>query len=535
MFKQEQRGVMAGGFENQETNTFVSEETRIGQMGFEPPTPAPNEIKDIDPEKLKKTRIKTSFYSLGNQNMSHIFDPSVTFNILPAADVTALDVEISTAIKPEFHRGIENMIRLFLYDDLSSGGNNYSYSMAFDYSKLNYSLLSNDPKIAGQLQTDYGSSVRGLRFSYEKGESASKPKIHAEDIGLIAPYKRPDENTKKLWQEKFDLYGFYFSDENGAWQEEEKEITMKTIYGLPDAHLQSLKGMKFKREVSQKKENDNEAANYNTNHSLTIKNWAFVDNPAMYGSSLFTGMQETYIPEGKTEAEKRPYTPATSDTVFGNETDGFKGNLEKSIVHEIGHAVDQANLLAVKAEYVDIQTRKSNVFTEYLVQPYLDLEKKYGKARFTVKTEKFESGRYKSATPVYSNADTEIANKVTVIKASHEKKKSEMQKLYDNKKSEFLNTYSESGGRKGNVTDNSYGIIDNDPPKETKFQEAVKADGQEVITDYSGSKPTAGENALEHFAESYSLYMNDRERFKLMRPNLFLYFSTNKLPSDRTK
>jgi hypothetical protein len=35
MFKQEQRGVMAGGFKNQETETFVSEEKRMEQMGFE--------------------------------------------------------------------------------------------------------------------------------------------------------------------------------------------------------------------------------------------------------------------------------------------------------------------------------------------------------------------------------------------------------------------------------------------------------------------------------------------------------------------
>ncbi len=35
MFKQEQRGAMAGGFENQETETFVSEDERMQQMGFE--------------------------------------------------------------------------------------------------------------------------------------------------------------------------------------------------------------------------------------------------------------------------------------------------------------------------------------------------------------------------------------------------------------------------------------------------------------------------------------------------------------------
>lgn len=537
MFTQTQNRMTAGNFENEQDDVLVTEDKRIQQMGFEgkemfnSPNENDDEIKDIDPEKLKQSRIMTSYYALRHLNLAVAFDPSVTYPIPPASDKTALDVDISSSIKPEFHPGIENLIRLYLYDHLSAGGTNYSYSMALDYSKINYSTLSTDTKVSSQLQTDYGTSTRGLRFTYEKGETGGKPKIHAEDIGLIAVYKRPDEATKLTWQEKFDKFQLTFSDENGPWQEEEKELTMKSIYNLPDAHLESIKGTVFKRDISEKKKGDNEAANYNTTGTLTVKNWAFADNPAMYGNTLFTDMKESYIQDGKTET--RAYTPATSDTVYGNETDGFKGNFEKTIVHEIGHAVDQANLEAVQAEYQALGEKRGNLYHDYYGTPIVKLKTTFGN-RVTVTSKKDANGKYIDANVTYYASDTEVRDKVKSIEATYKKKKDAMQLLIDAKKTEFENTYSESGGRKGSVKEGgSYGIVDNDPPFETEFQKAVKADGGQALTDYAQSKPTAGENALEHFAETYSLYMNDRERFKLMRPNLFIYFSTNKLPSER--
>lgn len=355
MFKQEQRGAMAGGFENQETETFVPEDERMEQMGFE--GDSTNENTHVSESQAGNNndsnglgsisladRKEIDIYKTGLSAMAvsnaKLFDPEETDQaFISSSTPEPLKTNLLTRVKTS---GINPVIafgakRLAMH--LVSGSSpwlpvDHSVTFPLDFGtdrpdlvkiKASAAYTSADPATKAEADTAF-TGVQAFRItSYNSGGQTS---VLVEGLGNAT--KRGSESDGNTLLEKHNIE--FESDATRSltepneikkvWTDVEKKKVRSAFAILPDAVLASISGMKLQRAAVDQLDIDarsaaeaagqplpdpGTSAEYSSgNHSLTVYDWGLEDRLNIYGDSK----------------------------------SGFTNRLQATIAHEVGHAVD---------------------------------------------------------------------------------------------------------------------------------------------------------------------------------------------------
>lgn len=279
------------------------------------------------------------------------------------------------------------------------------------------------------------------RFTSYFEDETGDFKIVIEELGEVKS-TTPSAEEVKTSKERFDKYFTFTTDKSNptykSFTASEKEQVYSAVALLPDNVLSRIKGVKFYR--SKSTPTTKEAGEYDPNtHSIILYDNVFEKN----------------------------------DTIFGNLKDGFHTAAQQLTLHEIGHAVDEAQMFKL-------------------------------------------SEKYRKLSSAY-NAIADKWNKKQIDDATFQKAKAKMEKA----EADYLALTTPTGQAmevQGNMIDVSSSTY------QTDYTKAVNADGPKgytMITDYAHNheKPF-----VENFAESFALFYVDQDRYKKLRPNQGAYF-----------
>lgn len=403
---------------------------------FYTPTPQPDvvtdpkKIGDISEGERDKTQIETSTNAPGGTSLSIHFDPS--FN--PKDDGTTFHFSGVNESMKKGLKGYSSVLGNFLKG-------NSSYTTLLDFS-------SDHPKDISTFDEDSQKKLKQkmvYRFtSYNEG---TKRHILIEELGEYTK-KAPEGEEYKKNKAKFLKY---FTATGFA--PDELQTLHNTVARLSDALLGSVSGIKFKRGAVYAEKPTAGGLYSRAEHSLTIFDLA-------YKSDL---------------------------TLLGDKTSGFNTNLEMTILHEIGHAIDSNNLRLKSNESDVIFRTYEEHFAEY----------KKANEEFTTKWASHKSGDQ------YSFENQQSLDDFNAGKAS-------IKELGD-KADATYNSYQSSNEEYKNMKSTS----DSEP-----FRKATNTDSAVRITDYAGT------SWAETFAESFSLYHTDPDRLKSLRPEVYKFFES---------
>ena len=473
----------------------------------------------------KKIRVYRNY-----QDISHLikscFDPGTQFKTPPRSAPEALKMQFSNTIPVAFHAGFKKLVDYFLFGDLSANGRQYAMSFGFDMRLIDYSLLTATLEERTALKAKYGSSDWGYRLTFWKTSPADVGTVLVEDLGMIKTYQETE--TSEASKTKFATSGFKFDEsETSPWRKRDKQEVYAATDTLPKTMLSALTttdNLTFRRDINAKAAGDSEAGHYaSSDNSITIKNWAYSSQSYLSGKDLTKDMKQRKVENGVTKQEK--FTPDESDTIYGNSAQGYSSPLRSTIYHEIAHAVDLANLRSIQSEYFALQKSRGQLVssTASKLEAYKKQNDPTGVIVLEIKRN--SANTITSLGYKLNGATAQMVADMKAIYVSFETQYDVYDKKIEAKGKTYNKTVSESGGSKGVIANNVLEMADSN--EETPFSMALARDGNEPLTDYAGT------NRRDNFADSFALFHTDPKQMQQLRPALYQYFATTKLPSPR--
>ena len=358
----------------------------------------------------KRLKVITTDFSLSNLNDLFSTKGGRTTVSFP----TGVTESLSGAIPKSLQHGLKNVAATLMHASLSV---NSTTTLALDLEK-------------------YGGDYSAYRFTYvehrrKKGRKKRSREVIIERLGSVG-IEGISDSQRQLQMKRFEKFGF---QQGSGWSAAEFESLPMAIAQIPDSLLTPLHGLTFSR-ASAHATNLAVGGDYNPNtHTLTMYDRGFSTSLVRFG------------------------TPGQSQSV--------STNAARSIIHEIGHAIDLQQLQTA----LQVQEQANAAFHEEFKQ----YEKPLG------------SGKYRGF-PLTKKAK-ELNRKV---KAARKQVK---------------NAHPVSRKGKG----------------KKDFRKAARRDKGRFPTNYPNPDPIW----QEYFAESFSLYISNPNVLKQMRPNVYQYFVRN--------
>lgn len=356
--------------------------------------------------------------------------------------------------------------------------------------KIDFSDLADNLRLSEAEASKYQGKTFVFRFTrFNNGNTQDV--VLVEELGAMQSQESLSGSNKEELERKFNQYNFRFHEptsqqltnyseldrevtsSDGALNERiqelypnafqaltdaNKEQILRSVGRIPDSALRNITGVVFRR------------------RELTIKDGEIYKLGGAY-----------YSPDEHTITICEPQT--SSDQVFGDKnSSSFANAQQKTITHELGHAVDHAPRLAAQAD-------KNSAVEAYnqLVQEYRALHAEY---------KAMSSGAERNQKAKELNEFKR--NKLDPAKASMQ-----------TQKDTYYSTRNLSGyGHElvGNTSRRTEDVTD--------FDNAVARDGNK-ITLY------ANESDQEGFAEAFALYITEPETLRTLSPNVYAYMLEN--------
>lgn len=297
--------------------------------------------------------------------------------------------------------------------------------------------------------TAHGGDHAAYRFTYvqhvDTDGSPTSQEILVERLGEVGTQGLEGEALEAA-RTRFRTYGFSFGR---GWSEAERKIVLRAVQQVPDAVLSQVRGITFERE-SASAENPQVGGDYDVDaHEIT-----------MYDRGLEASMMHHGVPG-----------------------EGFSTEAVRAVAHEIGHAIDRAELRShITAEEEARQT----------------LEEEFGEFRTS------EGGyegvdrdldRFNELIERARAAQEQMTETVTPSGTTYEEEEGDLQET-------------EVAG-----------------PRATAFRRAVLQDRRSGVGRAGVRISTyADQDYGELYAESFSLYVTDPAVLRRLRPHVFQYF-----------
>lgn len=295
----------------------------------------------------------------------------------------------------------------------------------------------------------YGGDFAAFRFTYvEHHPPRSTPtqEILIERLGAIGMEGLPPSQVEAN-QRKFDQHRF---QRGSGWSDAEFQSLLAAISQFPETILTPVDGITFRRQNAHPTDPER-GGDYNPNtHTIT-----------MYDRSFSTSM-----------------------TRFGVLGANFTDEAVRSILHEIGHAIDLLPLRQAWDRLEQARTALRTAFAQYETPP--------------------GSGQYNFPSSEQASWNT-LQQQITVAEQARNQARSRSGYRWQwNLQTGVFETV-EGGTAAG----------------QNAFRLAAQQDGGTRITQYSNKE------WQEHFAESFSLYMSAPDTLRRLRPHVYDYFVAN--------
>lgn len=356
--------------------------------------------------------------------------------------------------------------------------------------KIDFSDLADNVRLSEAEANKYQGKTFVFRFTrFNNGNTQDV--VLVEELGALQSQAPLSSSNKEELERKFNQYNFKFHEptsqqltnyselarevtsSDGALNERiqelypnafqaltdaNKEQILRSVGRIPDSALRNITGVVFRR------------------RELTIKDGEIYKLGGAY-----------YSPDEHTITICEPQT--SSDQVFGDKnSSSFANAQQKTITHELGHAVDHAPRLAADAE-------KDGSYATYR-----QLSEDY-QALYT---------EYKAM-----SSGAERNQKAKELNEFKHNKLDPAKQAYQEKKTNYSNTSTLSGTR-SELNNNTWRTVEDT----TDFDNAVARDGNK-ITLY------ANESDQEGFAEAFALYITEPETLRTLSPNVYAYMLEN--------
>lgn len=458
------------------------------------------ELKDVGTEDRVKIQTVASNYTIGN-SLIDIFNPglsgySVSSDVL---DLINNRVDFS-GVTDDLKKGLRWLAAIIINGNTLPVNHSITWTARFadeDFANCSYySSLSDELK---EIYNGYG-IYRFTHYS-ESSESGSVARVLVESLGNRKGSSQlsatPDAEQIELNKNNFEANCTILSaSEAGEGYENfstaEKEILYNTVALLPAEIMAQVADLKWRR----KQVNADTAGLYSLNdHAITLYDLAFKDN----------------------------------NTLLGDLENGLHSLTEQTILHEIGHAVDNTLLRNARDEYNATSNRIQELTQDYNAvvadknRTIASLNEAVANFNDAIGTaDETELNRLKQ---IYlglkgevESFDQQLAELDSQIEAQNS--------LLAIKETERLSATS-PGGRKYILDNNTWDYGSSSTT--SAFQKVAIDDGAIENSDKTvdGAITEYGETSWqEYHAEAFSLYFTDRERMRLTRPNLFAYFDS---------
>jgi hypothetical protein len=288
--------------------------------------------------------------------------------------------------------------------------------------------------------TPYGGSRRVYRFTHVISGDPPQTSYFIDEVGTEAAAPAPPADATAAFPTgRFDSHRFSVAGSDRDFE----AVLRAAVQMIPDALLTPIDGVTFHRATTDPHDARVGGRYDHQAHTVTI------------------------------------YDPGMRDTTarFGD-TSGAVGPRIRTILHELGHAIDEAPLhqawTARETARVAVETR----FAQYL-QPD-------GSYSFPGNLQAEFNRLHGAAT----RADT---------------------------------AYTNARSRSGH--DHEHGDTDAATATATDFTRAVTADGGVTLTAYAESSRAEDHHLRETYAEAFSMFITEPQTLRAMRPNLYAYFA----------
>lgn len=373
MFKQEQRGVMAAGLENPISESFITEDERMQQMGYEGDSTNENThvsetqtgndndatgIRSIPLADRKEIDLMDKTISSIGETNADLFNPELNDEQFisastPAAFKTYLLTGIKTSgINPILAFGAKRLAMSFVSGATPRLAADQSITLPLDFAADRPDLVKLKAGTAytgadATTKTEAEAALAGKQaFRITTYKTGAKQEVLVEGLGTATARGNAGDGNTLLTKHNIKFVdnagrdGTTETDEVAkAWTEEERQQVRSAFAILPDTLLATIAGMELQRaekdQDDAKAHNDavrlgktppdpKTAAEYGSGkHSLTVYDWGFKNGLNLYGDTK----------------------------------SGFTNGLQATIAHEVGHAIDRnPTRLALNASNAAVET-----------------------------------------------------------------------------------------------------------------------------------------------------------------------------------
>jgi hypothetical protein len=415
----------------------------------------PNELSDAIPEG-ERQRIRLITTGVDPASLAGLFSTeTATTTVDPPTGAT---VTYDQTIPETLHRGLRNVAGTLIPDPLPLNG-----AIVLDLDL-----------------TAHGGGHHAYRFTYvehqpsQRGGSTTQ-EILIEDVGEVGS-QQLDTAQRAAQQQRFAQHNF---QRGSGWTDEQYNMLLQAIGMVPDAMLTPIDGLTFNRAGVHPTDPDTGGDYDPDTHTVTLFDLAFNASLTRFGTGQAPaasggqaqGEGETTDAEGGTDQGPAASQPQTALPTLSNDA-------VRSIVHEIGHAIDLLPLRQAWTAYDEAGDLLQTAFAQY----------------------QQEDGSYSFPSSEQANWDR-LSAALTAAEES------------------LRDARSESGHRYEENAEGVYETVEGPSSADNSaFRQAALRDGQTRLTTYSD------EEWQEYFAESFSIYISDPDTLLRLRPNVSAYF-----------
>lgn len=498
-----------------EVEVYVDDVKKSGSILKSQIDLTPDRLEDVPLDQRQKIRIDasaqfglTAEYSTEYKRLKTY---NVNYNNIPAP----------------LHLTMQKAIEAVMKSGVSYGNQNRLLSEQFR--TATFKVEYGDIYTKEGLSSDEVSKYQNNTFAYRitrLGNNHDKPVLMIEELGKINPAATEKKDKSEL---KFYKYGFSFHEatpeqikdaeavkteyeangitdlmislDKNAFLEitsTEKEAIEMAVEKIPDSALEQIKGVVFNKKYYLIDE-----------ATKSLESAAAYYSPDKHSVTIISDITQDY------------------DQVFGDKPEsGFSSGGTKTILHELGHAVDYVPYRtqhAVHENYDKNELATANTAITTAKETFLDARgkviEKYKKLKITftdiVKNDKGQITNFH-----YTGA-TDVFNKL-------EKELKALRKIYDKEETSYNAVKAQSDLLTQKASESrtltGYGQAYDETsktwiPKEdaTEFDAAVAKDSP-LLTLYSSKSDQ------ETFADAFALYVAAPETLKILSPNVYAYF-----------
>lgn len=417
----------------------------------------PNALSDAVPE-AERQRIRVITTVVDPASMAGLFSTETATTTVnpPSAATLTYDAAIPEALQ----RGLRNVAGTLIPDPLH----------------LNAAIVLDLDLTA------HGGGHNAYRFTYVEHQPAERggtptQEILIEDLGEVGS-QQLDTAQQAAQQQRFQQHNFH---RGSGWSDDQYNMLLLAIAMIPDSMLTPVDGLTFNRDTAHPNDADTGGDYDPDTHTITMYDLIFGTYLTRFGmgQAAPAGGGEGAQGEGQPSAAEAAPAEGSSGSQPPAAMPTLSNDTVRSIVHEIGHAIDLLPLRQAWTNYEQAAELLETAFAQY----------------------QEEDGSYR-----FPNSEQANWNRLSAALAAAE--------------ASLTAARSESGHRYEENAEGGYDPVEGPAgADDIAFRDAALQDGQTRLTAY------ADEEWQEYYAESFSMYITDPDTLLRLRPNVSAYFT----------